>query len=145
MRKKKAIWQLLTVILLWFCVVAGTMIAFAIREGGNRSFPVSEIEKFVAFPQLVSLGAGGVLLFLLFKAFGHRGPDDERRRGDFFADLALDEMGSALYHLGSLSFVCGIFGASHWYFILALASLFLGYKLKLPEPQDLPRSAPREA
>ena len=139
-RKPAAIEQLITIALLWFCVVILTAVLFAYTgAAANDPFPVKEITRFLDWQQLIILAAASAALFAAFKAVGHRSSTDSRRRSDEYADLALDEIAGALFHFGSLPFVCAAVGASRWYFALTVAMWWVVYKLK---PTLTPTSPP---
>lgn len=82
-------------------------------------------------------------LFLIFKALGHRAKSDDRRRSDEYAELALDEIGSALYHFGALLLVCAFVGATLWYAPVGLIFWYIGYRLKPPSPPE-PSAPPND-
>ena len=143
-KKKTAFEQLLAVSLLWLCAVVITGGLFVLRGAEPTApFPVKDLTKFIGWEQLGVFAASAVCLFALFKGVGHRGKTDDRRRSDQYADLALDEIGSALYHFGALLLVCASVGATKWYIPLGLLFWYVGYRFK-PLAEPVPAGAKSE-
>ena len=133
-----AIQQLFVVILLWLFAGLITGVLFLLRGAElTAPFPVKDLTKFIDWEQLGVFAASAVCLFAFFKWFGHRGKTDDLRRSDQYADLALDEIGSVLYHFGALLIVCAIVGAAKWYLPLGLLFWYVGYRFK-PLAQPVP-------
>ena len=130
--KKRAIEQLSTIALLWGCIFVLAWLLFTVNGGAaNAPFPAKELTRFLDWRLILILPLAGAILFALFKAVGHRSTGDDHRRSDEYADLALDETGGALFHFGSLLFVCVFAGETNcWYIVLAVAMWCVGYILK---------------
>lgn len=132
MKKKKAFYQLLTNILLWLCVAVVTGIIHFIRGNSAASpFPLSEIAKFIDPWLLFTVSVAGLLLFSAFCIVRQRSSNEKNKENaDYFADLALDEIASALYNFGSLLATCVAVGLSPWYLFATPICYATGYYLK---------------
>lgn len=138
MKKQKAIYQLLTNVLLWLCVVVVTGVIYFIRGNSPASpFPLHEVTRFIDFWLLFTVAAAGLLLFAGFSIARQRSASEkDKERADYFADLVLDEGASVLYNFGSLLAACVTVGASAWYLIVTLFCYGVGYYLK-PNDDEL--------
>lgn len=135
MQKKKAIYQLMANFLMWLgvpIVLAG--VSLAKSSSPTDPFPKDELLKLVEPKQLGIFLAAGALYFFLFALIRHKSKKKtEQDNATFFADLGLDEMGSALYSFGSVLFLCAFIAAQWWYAMITVACYIAGYKLK---PED---------
>lgn len=132
MKKKTACYQLITNILLWLCVVVVTGVIYFIRGNSPTSpFPLHEVTKFIDFWLLFTVAAAGVVLFSGFSIVGQRSSGEkDKERAIYFAELVLDEIGSAFYNFGSLLAACVTVGASVWYLLATVFFYVVGYYLK---------------
>ena len=133
--KKKAIYQALANLLMWFCVP----IVLGLREWAKGTapktpFPKDELLKLVEPTQLLIFLAAGAIYFSLFAFIRHTSrKKDEQDRATFFADLGFDEMASALFSFGSVLLVCAFIGAPWWYALISIVCYGVGYFLKPEE------------
>jgi divalent metal cation (Fe/Co/Zn/Cd) transporter len=135
MQKKKAFYQLVANFLMWLGVpVVLAAISLAKSNSSTEPFPKDELLKLVEPKQLGIFLAAGVLYFLLFSIIRHKSKKKaEQDNATFFADLGLDEMGSALYSFGSVLLLCILIAPQWWYLMTAVACYIAGYQLK---PED---------
>jgi hypothetical protein len=135
--KKTAAYQLATNFLLWLAFI-GITVGFKFLRGQDLSkpFPTDTLTKFIDGWLVATVIISGFLVFGLFSIFAKRlNKKDDRRRSDEYAELALDEIASALYNFGSLLFACIVVGASPWYLLGTISCYWIGYYLK---PHDAP-------
>lgn len=130
-KKSRAIEQLLTIIFIWMAmVIVRAGILYIQGVDAKTPFPVDELTQFIDLKLLGSFTAAGLIVFAAFKAFGHRANATERKNSDYYADLALDEIGGVLYNFGALIAVCAYLGAEKLFWLAVPVFWFVGYKLK---------------
>lgn len=130
--KSKALYQLLTNLLIWFFVPIVTDGLAMIKSGSvDRPLPTAELIKLVEPIQLIIFLSAGAIPFFSLALISHKSTNQHtQKRAKEINNFGLDEMASSLYSFGSLLMVCTWLGAPPWYAAASLTSYGVGYYLK---------------